>query len=708
MAHSATFLAAGFLALGVAPISVNGADRSDLPTEKGFVLEMEAANPTGGILEVFYDVGRGYNNHLDWISIDLPPSSDLESYRLELARLPIKRLRIDPAQAETVMRIGRVRLLSPDDDVLVEWEPEDLVPINQIDSVRIEDGASVITVAEGANDPMLYVRDPPLEVTARWLDRKFVGAPGIMFLAVVMVTFLAVGWRGAYMAVAPRSDRGQRRRTALAVAGVFMLVFGIRLGLIGQYGLPIPYWDEWDMDIHYLLFPLLNGHLDWVALFENQSEHRIVVTRIINLVSFLINGEFDPRIGMVAGALMWSATVALLSAAMFSALPSRWYPALAPFWVVAALPFDSVNLFWGGQSQMYALPFTAACVLGLAAVDRPRLFHFAAAAAVSTVSLFTMGSGLVAPLIAGAICGFRALRERSRNPAMIAYSAVFFLVGSGGILIYETSPWHAPDYTRSLLGFLWTYVDVSSWPLPPFPGLALVFWLPWIILTVLVLFGRLPTARSACGWLAFGLGIWALGHVIGLSYARPELSPSTGPRYFTSMFAFLPANLAAVVLLWRSGLPAPIRWMITVSVLVGVAGVGMHGLRGFQAAQNHHDRQLIHINLITEYVQTRDPAVMHYVNPVRSPFWNSDELAVRLEAENIIAVLPFGLRHPITEPLSEPDHASAAPGPLTRIAVVWLRFGPMLAGCGGILLLAASFLPGPRIPKETVVSPLME
>jgi len=364
--HAFYVIIAGFVAVNAVHAETEQSD--------AFILEIEASNPQGGYFEVFFDTGRGYN-HFDWVGQELPASNQLTSFRFVLARAPIKRIRIDPAQGETVMRIGKVRLLTPTGEILSAWGPEDLAAMNQIESIRIQDGLATITTSPGSNDPMIYLRNPPQENTMRWLGRKNVDVPHVILLAVLIAAMIGIAWCGAYSVMAPDSCSKRTRKTGLAVASVFVFVLGFRLTLLYRFSSPIPYWDEWEADLYYLVLPFLNGYLDWQALFELHSEHRIVVTRMITLVGVLLNGEYDPRIGMVAGAVLWSATIALVSAGIFRLLPKVWFPLLIPFWVIAALPFDSTNLTWGGQSQIYALTFTATCTLALGVAKRPNGFQ---------------------------------------------------------------------------------------------------------------------------------------------------------------------------------------------------------------------------------------------------------------------------------------------------------------------------------------------
>jgi hypothetical protein len=670
-----------------------------------FVLEIEASNPQGGFFEVFFDTGRGYNQ-FDWVGQELPASEELTSLRFVLARGPIKRIRIDPAQNETVMRIGKIRLLTPAGETLAAWGPGDLAAMRQIESIRIQDGLAIVTTSPGSNDPMIYLRNPPHEKTTRWLGRKNIDVPQVILLATLIGAMIGIAWCGAYSVMTSGYPSWKTRKNGLAVASVFIFVLGFRLTLLYRFSSPIPYWDEWEADLYYLVLPFLSGYLDWPALFELHSEHRIVVTRLITLVGVLLNGEYDPRIGMVAGAVLWSATIALVSAGIFRLLPKLWFSILIPYWVIAALPFDSTNLTWGGQSQIYALTFMATCTLALGVATRPNGFLFLAAAGASGVSLLTMGSGFVAPLIAVGLCLYRSIGGKEFRRIQFGYASVFAVAALVGLLTYEKSSLHASSYAKTAIEFWHGFQGFASWPLPPGPGALLIMWLPWFILGVVLLARPDRSRRASSGWLAFGLGTWTLVHAAGLGYSRPGLSTSLDPKYLTSEFAIISATVAATAYLCQRPLRPYPKILIVLLTIVSCFAAWMAGMHGIDSARAHLKRQSIHTEIVASYLRTRNHQLLFDLPAYKTPYWNSNELAVRLESADLIGVLPFELRAGSQVLNSSNAEKADSPGRLTLLVVALMKCSRVLAGLGAFLFLISLFLPRQTGRKKAAPTPL--
>ena len=85
--------------------------------DRGLILEVEAANPNGGGMQLFYDVGQPGSEH-DSVRLPLPPGEALQVLRFPLPAEPIKLLRLDPADGPCVVHIGQMRLLADDGTLL--------------------------------------------------------------------------------------------------------------------------------------------------------------------------------------------------------------------------------------------------------------------------------------------------------------------------------------------------------------------------------------------------------------------------------------------------------------------------------------------------------------------------------------------------------------------------------------------------------------
>ena len=79
------------------------------------------------------------------------------------------------------------------------------------------------------------------------------------------------------------------------LVALLLVILGAKLWIIQVYGSPLPYWDQWD-EAKLVFKPWLEGHLTWGALFAAHNEHRIVFTRLLDLLELRLNGQWDPEL----------------------------------------------------------------------------------------------------------------------------------------------------------------------------------------------------------------------------------------------------------------------------------------------------------------------------------------------------------------------------------------------------------------------------
>ena len=75
-----------------------------------------------------------------------------------------------------------------------------------------------------------------------------------------------------------------------ALLGLFLCVLGAKFWLIGTYGSPTPFWDQWDAEATVVYLPWTNGSLSLSNLFAPHNEHRILWTRALGLLELQLNG----------------------------------------------------------------------------------------------------------------------------------------------------------------------------------------------------------------------------------------------------------------------------------------------------------------------------------------------------------------------------------------------------------------------------------
>jgi hypothetical protein len=672
-----------------------GTSRLSAQTQ-GFVLEIEMANPSGGWAQLYYDIGQWYSG-TDSVRVETPASATLKFYRFPIPAKPVKRLRFDPADGAATLRFGRMRLVTAEGKTLASFGPEALIPMNGIESLTVAEG--VATVKTKPDDPMVSIARPLQAETTAALGRSVVSEGQLWALGLVTAALMVFGLFVATRSVVVGAAPGRPRAVVgWVLLGAFLVVFGARLYWLKLYSRPMPFWDEWETDAVCLLIPLKGHFLDWEALFIPQGEHRIVITRLLNVLGTLLNGEWDPRLGMVAGAAFYAGGVALVAGAMARFL-TRWQLVVLPLllgW--ACLPFDWRNLYWGDQTQMYLLNLMAIGVLVIACAETVTGVVIAGALAAAFTSLFTMGSGLVAPGIAAGICLWRVWREPGQRRALAGLAGAFLAMAVVGLLLYRKAPYQGPDYVQHLAQLWSPLLNRTSWPFPPQLFKAAIVWLPWVALLGLIGFRRV---NSRIALLAAGLGGWALINAGGLAHGRPHDLPPFDTKYYTSMSVAVSAAVlcAAVIVALR-----PSRKILGTLALVSAACAGVTlfqvGQRSIQGARDQQTERGWNDDVVRPFLASGDPTQLRATHFSRLPYWNGAELADILESKQLQPLLPAVLRTALAQRPNSPLRGPQEPGWLTMGARGLMKAGPVLLTFGVLAIFAGWWVLWREAPKR--------
>src|ERR1035441_9814846 len=188
-------------------------------------------------------------------------------------------------------------------------------------------------------------------------------------------------------------------RLGCALLALFVLVCGARLWLVDFCGASVPFWDQWDAEGDALFAPLLQGPLPLSRLFEPHMEHRIVLTRLLALGLFELDGMWDPRLEMVVNAGIAAGTAAIVAGLLLREIGRRWWrPVACVVAILWALPFAWHNTIMGLASHFYLmLLFSFLTIWGLC-YGRPYTIAWWTGAVSAILSCLTMASGFLAPL----------------------------------------------------------------------------------------------------------------------------------------------------------------------------------------------------------------------------------------------------------------------------------------------------------------------
>lgn len=521
----------------------------------------------------------------------------------------------------------------------------------------------------------------------------------------------------------------ERRRTHL-LTGAFLLVFGLRLVVVSWCGVPVPYVDEWSAIGRDILLPFQDGTLTWPALSAiHNGEHCIMVTRLLEIALFTLNGQWDPIVGMAlnAGLVAAMATV-WIHAAMPAVDGSRSRVAASVLAVLWALPLGYANLLWAFQSQMTVLLLcTVLALRETSGVVNPGSPRGGLVTAVLVGAVLSSGGGFVTVAVTGMI-----LLVRTGPGALTFTRAAGSLCGvalAGAVAMAMKAP--------SLSDSLWTdivttFAKGASWPgsnllllatgdgavsryIPAWMqvGGPSGWWghgvgglsqlLPWIfgVLGCLTWTPFLTRAFALCRQrrtpeaeevFHFALGIWVLAIVAGIALKR------SGDYFVPTRYIdlILPGLIVNGWFLWRKGGggAAPNgdgRWLrpVWLTVVGGTLALTLIGVIAGQAPRKASEGRAW-VRNVSDYLQHKDAARLANLNLGELPILGSDPspLVEFLNLPGLAALLVPELRGEL------PHH-----GPLGSL-IRWLLSASPLIASGGAILLANELRHGARKPAQ--------
>ena len=425
----------------------------------------------------------------------------------------------------------------------------------------------------------------------------------------------------------------------------FGTVLFLRLWLVNGWGSPIPFWDQWEGQGLWLYRPWLDGSFHWDILWAAHNEHRIVLTRVLDLFLLVAFGEWPTWWQMVVNALLNALTAVLLLRALVGGLGRVARSALVVLAVaVFASPGGWQNALWGFQSQCYLVNgFAVLAILGWLAGPAGGGRWWLAALAV-VLALFSQASGVFAPVaIVLASVGLSALaRLPIARREWIGAGCLLGLVALGLGLAPEV-PGHAYLKARSVAEFGAVFARGLAYPFVDQPYLSPILYFPacWFVWTVAT-GRRRATARDR---VAFALVCYAGLQAAAIAYSRGAGLVDYVPlsRYQDGLTFGLMGN--AVLLLGlcsglRRGSAVAAIWMLWTLLGLSLLGAGCltYNLR-FKTLQNQTAE-----SMVAAYRATHDPAVFETASPFLRPHPSAKPVVAVLEDPVLRPVLPPELR----------------------------------------------------------------
>lgn len=421
-----------------------------------------------------------------------------------------------------------------------------------------------------------------------------------------------------------------------------LLIFGVKLYLIGVLGDPLPYWDQWDAEAAKLFVPYLEGRLRLDDLLSSHNEHRILLTRLLALGVLEVAGNWNVILEMIIGACLHVAFLAqLIWVLRRASLPLMPGMLAALLLLLFAIPADMENTLAGFQSQFYLLTiFSVASIVLL--VEAPLLgVRWWLGVIFAVMSYFCMAAGALTAVAAGGIIAVQILL-RSR-PAGLAVGAIAILGAIALVMLrYTAHPsYHVELQAKSVLQFILAFGHSAGWPLPGTVISPLVINAPVIVLAVLSWRRRYPVGHPA--WRVLALMAWVGLQCASLAYGR-AVGP-TGSRYVDVLALTVVLNFAALLMLLANldGIRAWVpnwRAAATVWLAVTAGAIVLDAARTIpRQVMADPAAVLARTEHVVEFIRSGDPAVLRQPF-LHIPYPEPGLLAATLSTPEVRGVLP--------------------------------------------------------------------
>jgi hypothetical protein len=474
----------------------------------------------------------------------------------------------------------------------------------------------------------------------------------------------------------------------VSVAACMLAMVGASFLLIGHHGSSTPITDQWDAEALALLQPYLNGTLRLSAFFGFQNEHRILYTRALALVLFLLRGYWDPVLEMLANCVIHAIAIGVLLVALSRPLDRFGFVFLAVFTaLLRAVPFGWENVLTGFQSQFYFLLLLGAASLLL--LTRARAFEprWWFGTGLGVAGYFTGASGATTLAAAAALSLLQmavGARHGRRELLGVGVHAVLVV-----IMVFDIPNLAGPDeFKASSIGqFVDSALLVAGWPA------ADSSWPTWLkCLAAFAVYGpvllatwRLVLERTSLAdnrWVFLAFGAWLALQIVAVAYGRAAWTQA--PRYVDLFAAGLLLNGACVLSFVRLSLDSPRARLVTVGAACWITLVlvfaGQRAVNDLPRDLAFHDELAgIRTLRLKDYLRTGDFADLASGPAGYIPYPSAERLRDMLAQPSIREMLPPSLR-------DEPEPVDRGPGLEAWIHRATAAFERSALGEGPLLL----------------------
>jgi len=427
--------------------------------------------------------------------------------------------------------------------------------------------------------------------------------------------------------------------------------------MVDALGSSLPILDEWNGQGADLLKPWMEGTLRFAHLFNPHNEHRIVLSRILTLGLFWLNGQWDSRFALVVNAVIFASLAIVVAAAlrnMFGVRSSGLIFSSVALW--SALPYGYENTLWGFQSAFYLLlcfSFLALWGMGLHPAGSRWWIVGVGATLLACLSL---ASGFLAPVALVVLRALKLARKRSSFRDFWITAAVSLGMIALSLYFRVTIPEHEVLKAASLSAWFAAFGRTLAWPFSGPPSAALAIYSPSIALLIFYCWKRrtaLDQQDSRTAEALLGVAFWVVLQAAAIAYGRGgDGSQGPGSRHMDLLAPGALVNLFAIVTLLRAKRESV--WIQSGSSLAGAAwmiwvlyGVIWTSHDKFSQGLARHGRVQIDEEHVRAYVATGDRENLKESSSPLLPFPDPNYFAMLLDDSTIREILPAVVRRPL-------------------------------------------------------------
>lgn len=438
---------------------------------------------------------------------------------------------------------------------------------------------------------------------------------------------------------------------------LFLVVLGVRLWMVDELGSSLPILDEWNGQGTDLLKPWVEGTLRFAHLFNPHNEHRIVLSRILTLGLFWLNGQWDSRIALVVDATVFASLAIAVATALRTLFGSR--SSVLIFSSVAlwsALPYAYENTLWGFQSAFYLLLCFSFLGLWGAGLHPAGSRWWMVGMGAALLACLSVASGFLAPVALVLLGALKLAKKRSSFQNFWITAAVSFGMIALSLYFRVTVPQHEVLKAASVSAWFAAFGRALAWPFSGPPFAALAMYSPAIALLIFYCWKRrtaLDQEHSRSAEALLGVAFWVVLQAGAIAYGRGgDGLHSPGSRHMDLLAPGALVNLFAVVTLlrahrqsawiWRGGNLAGTAWMIW--VLYGVISTSHDQ---FTQCLARHGGIRIDEENVRAYVASGERGYLKRSSSPLLPFPDPAYFAMLLDDSTIRQILPAVVRPPL-------------------------------------------------------------